>query len=76
MLIDEHNRQVEENRYALSRIITCIKLRGKCETALRGHNESADSLNPGIFCCIFETMCEGDARLQRYYDAQLVFKGT
>ncbi|KAK0148889.1 Zinc finger MYM-type protein 1 [Merluccius polli] len=74
--IDEHNRQVEENRYVLGRIITCIKLCGKCETALRGHDESADSLNPGIFHCIFETMCEGDARLQRHYDAQPVFKGT
>ncbi|KAK0130539.1 hypothetical protein N1851_035231 [Merluccius polli] len=68
--IDEHNRQVEDNRYVLGRIITCIKLCGKCETALRGYDESADSLNPGIFRCIFETMCEGDARLQRHYDAQ------
>ena len=64
--VDEHNRQVEENRYVFGRIITCIKLCGKCETALRGHNESADSPNPGIFRCIFETMCEGDARLQRH----------
>ena len=54
--IDEHNRQVEENRYVLGRIITCIKLCGKCETALRGHDESTDSLNPGIFRCIFETV--------------------
>ena len=65
---------MEEN--VLSRIITCIKLCGKCETALRGHDESVDSLNPGIFRCIFETMCEGDARLQRHCDAQPVFKGT
>ena len=60
--IEQHNKQVEENRYVLSRIITCIQLCGKCETALRGHDESADSLNPGIFRCIFETMCEGDSR--------------
>lgn len=74
--IDDHNRKVEENRYVLGRIITCIKLCGKCETALRGHDESADSLNPGIFRSIFETMCEGDSRLRRHYEAQPVFKGT
>ncbi|KAI4820792.1 hypothetical protein KUCAC02_028759 [Chaenocephalus aceratus] len=74
--IDDHNRKVEENRYVLGRIITCIKLCGKCETALRGHDESADSLKPGIFRSIFETMCEGDSRLRRHYEAQPVFKGT
>jgi len=74
--IDDHNRKVEENRYVLGRIITCIKLCGKCETALWGHDESADSLNPGIFRSIFETMCEGDSRLRRHYEAQPVFKGT
>ncbi len=74
--IERHNKQVEENRYVLSRIITCIKLCGKCETALRGHDESADSLNLGIFRCIFEKMCENDSRLQRHDDAQPIFKGT
>lgn len=44
--------------------------------SLRGHNESASSLNLGIFRCIFETMCEGDTRLKRYYDAQPYFKET
>ncbi len=74
--IEQHNKQVEENRYVLSQIITCIKLCGKCETALRGHNESADLLSPIIFRCISETMCESDSRLQRHYDAQPIFKGT
>ena len=74
--IEQHNRQTEENRYVLGRIITCIKLCGKCEIALRGHDESAGSLNPGIFRCIFETMCEGDSRLRSHYDSQPYFKGT
>ena len=52
--IGQCNKQVEENRYVLRRIITCIKLCGKCETALRGHDESGDSVNPGIF--IFPAM--------------------
>lgn len=62
----------QENSYVLSRIITCIKLCRKCETALQGH----DSLNPGICWCIFKTMCEGNSRLHRHYDTQLIFKGT
>ncbi len=64
------------NRYMLSRIVTCIELCGKCETALQGHDKPADSLNTGVFRCIFETMFEGDSRLQRHYDAQPIFKGT
>ena len=74
--VSEHNRQTEENRYVLGRLITCIKLCGKCEMGLRGHDERASSLNPGIFRCIFETMCEGDTRLKRHYDSQPYFKGT
>ena len=31
---------------------------------VRGHNKPADSVNPGILKCIFETMCEGDTRLK------------
>ena len=49
----EHNKQAEENRYVLGRLISCLKLCGKCELGLRGHDESADSVNPGIFRCIF-----------------------
>ena len=72
----EHNKQAEENRYVLGRLISCLKLCGKCELGLRGHDESADSVNPGIFRCIFETMCEGDTRLRRHYDSEPTFKGT
>ena len=71
--IEQHNIQTEENRYVLGRIISCIKLCGKCEIALRGHDESAGSVNPGIFRCIFDTMSEGDSRLRSHYDAQPYF---
>lgn len=50
--------------------VTCI-LCGKCEMALWAHG-----LNPGILRYIFETMCEGDSRLRRHFDAQRVFKRT
>ena len=52
----EHNK---------GRLISCLKLCGKCELGLHGHDESADSVNPGIF----ETMCEGDTRLKRHCDS-------
>ncbi|XP_028670787.1 uncharacterized protein LOC114661764 [Erpetoichthys calabaricus] len=65
--IEEHNRQTEENRYVLGRIISCMKLCGRCG--------SAGSLNPAIFKCIFETMCEGDSRLRRHYEAEPYFSG-
>src|SRR4029434_7480788 len=38
----EHNKQTEENRYVLGRLISCKKPCGKCELGLRGHDESAD----------------------------------
>ncbi|XP_053269531.1 zinc finger MYM-type protein 1 [Pleuronectes platessa] len=74
--ISEHNKQTEENRYVLGRLISCLMLCGKCELGLRGHGESADSVNPDIYRCIFETMCEGDTRLKRHYDSEPTFKGT
>ncbi|KAI4822125.1 hypothetical protein KUCAC02_007687 [Chaenocephalus aceratus] len=70
--IDDHNRKVEENR--LGRIITCIQLCGNCETALRGHDESADSLR---YSGQLSRQCvRGDSRLRRHYEARPVFKGT
>ncbi|XP_060951206.1 zinc finger MYM-type protein 1-like [Limanda limanda] len=71
----EH-KQTEENRYVLGRLISCLKLCGKCELGLVCHDESADSVNPGMFRCIFEMMCEGDTRLKRHYDSEPMFKGT
>ena len=47
----EHNK---------GRLISCLKLCGKCELGLHGHDESAD---------IFEMMYEGDTRLKRHYDS-------
>ena len=72
----EHNKHTEENRYVLGRLVSCLKLCGKCELGLRAHDESADPVNPGIFKCIFETMCEGDTRLKRHYDSEPTFRAT
>lgn len=43
--IQKYNKQVKENRYILSKIIDCIRFCGAFELALRGHDETADSVN-------------------------------
>ena len=45
----EHNKQTEENRYVLGRLISCIKLCGKCELwdDVRGRHQAAKTLR---FC--------------------------
>ncbi|XP_077426473.1 uncharacterized protein LOC144054927 isoform X2 [Vanacampus margaritifer] len=70
LAIEEHNTLTEENRYVLDRLVTCVKLCGKCQVDLHGHDET---LNAALFNCVFETMCEGDTRLKRHYNAQPFF---
>nr|CAI5833548.1 unnamed protein product [Callosobruchus analis] len=41
------NENVTKNRYVLSKIIDCIKFCGLFELALRGHDETSTSENPG-----------------------------
>nr|CAI5864570.1 unnamed protein product [Callosobruchus analis] len=43
------NENVTKNRYVLSKVIDCIKFCGFFELALRGHDETSTSENPGIF---------------------------
>ena len=40
LYIARHNAEVQKNRDTLSKIIDCIKLCGKCELPLRGHDET------------------------------------
>lgn len=47
--VEEHNQKVAQNRYVLNIIINCIRFCGAFELALRGHDESDTSNNPGIF---------------------------
>ncbi|XP_071210172.1 uncharacterized protein [Salvelinus alpinus] len=74
--IEIHNRQTEENRYVLGRMVKCYVLCGRhmAATWWRSGRVESDSLNTSMFKCIFETMCEGDSRLQRHYDAHGFFK--
>lgn len=47
--IQKFNKEVNKNRYILSKIIDCVKFCSAFELALRGHDEKADSVNPGVF---------------------------
>ena len=74
--VKKHNEQVERNRHILSRLIDCIKFCGAFELALRGHDESENSDNPGVFKGLVNFVSSIDAALKEHLDNATVFKGT
>lgn len=68
--IEKHNQQVERNRYILSRIIDCIKFCGVFELALRGHDETESSENPGIFRGLVDLVGSIDSAVKEQYRIQ------
>ena len=71
-----HNHKVRANRHILARIIDCIKFCGAFELALRGHDETRDSKNPGIFIGLVDFTASLDAAMQDHLSSATVFKGT
>ena len=47
--VRKYNEEVRKNRHILELIIDCVKFCGSFELALRGHDETPESLNPGVF---------------------------
>ncbi|XP_040189964.1 zinc finger MYM-type protein 1-like [Rana temporaria] len=74
--IRKHNEEVTKNRHILSRIIDCVKFCGAFELALRGHDESERSENPGIFRGLVDFVASLDGVLQEHLENATVFKGT
>lgn len=74
--IKRQNDQVRKNRYILSKIIDCIKFCGAFELALRGHDESSDSINLGIFRGLIDFSSELDTALREHLSTATVFRGT
>src|SRR4029434_7078897 len=74
--IRKHNEQVRKNRRILSRIIDCVKFCGAFELALRGHDESKNSDNPGIFRGLMDVVASLDSALKEHLESATVFKGT
>jgi len=74
--IRDFNEQVKKNRYILSRLIDCVKFCGVFELALRGHDESTESLNPGIYRGLIDFVSEIDMSMKQHLQENNVFKGT
>lgn len=66
--INTYNENVSKNRYILGKLIDCIKFCGKFELALRGHDETENSNNPGIFRGLVDLMSELDSVLKQHID--------
>ncbi|KAJ8025702.1 Zinc finger MYM-type protein 1 [Holothuria leucospilota] len=74
--IQRHNLEVEKNRHVLSKIIDCIKFCAAFELALRGHDETDDSENPGVFLGLVNFTRSLDSVLSKHLETATVFKGT
>lgn len=74
--IERHNDVVRKNRYVLSKIIDCVKFCGEFELALRGHDETTSSPNPGIFRGLINFTSALDGVLKDHFNTATVFKGT
>ncbi|XP_072384441.1 zinc finger MYM-type protein 1-like [Diabrotica undecimpunctata] len=73
--IQKFNEALTKNRYVLSKIIDCIKFCSVFELALRGHDETQTSDNPGIFRGLINFTAELDKTLAQHLEESTVFKG-
>lgn len=69
-------QKVAENRYVLNIIINCIRFCGSFELALRCHDESETSSNPGNFRGLVNFISELDSAMRNHLEKASVFKGT
>ena len=60
----------------LSKIIDCIKFCGAFELSLRGHDESHNSDNPGVFLGLINFTSALDSILSKHLETATVFKGA
>ena len=73
--IARHNEKVVKNRETLSKLVDVIKFCGKFELPLRGHDESSDSLNPGVFRGLVDLVSQFDSALKSHLESNSLFKG-
>lgn len=74
--VRKHNAEVDKNRYILSKLIDCIRFCGAFELALRGHDETEESLNPGVFRGLVDFVSSIDSAMETHLKTATVFKGT
>uniref|UniRef100_H3B1F8 HAT C-terminal dimerisation domain-containing protein n=1 Tax=Latimeria chalumnae TaxID=7897 RepID=H3B1F8_LATCH len=70
--IRKHNEEFDKNWYILSKLIDCVQFYGAFELALRGHDETESSLNPGLVDLISSI----DSVMEKHVKTTTVFKGT
>ena len=74
--ISKHNEIVKRNRDILVRLIDVICYLGKQELALRGHDESENSLNKGNYVETLTLLGHYDHLLDEHLKNSTVFRGT
>ena len=74
--ICRHSDQVTKNHLILSKLINCIRFCGKFELPLRGHDETVQSKNRGVFLGLIEFACDLDPTLREHMSSSSAFKGT
>ena len=74
--VRSHNETVRKNRDIISAIINILKLCGKCNLPLRGHDESSDSRYKGVFLEVIDLCKETNPTLKNHFENATVFKGT
>jgi hypothetical protein len=74
--VQRHNEEAEKNRYILSKIIDCINFCGAFEVALRGHDETENSENPGIFLGLVDLVSSIDNAVKDHIQSSSLIKGT
>lgn len=74
--ISKHNELVKKNRDILKRLIDAVCYLAKQELPLRGHDESADSLDKGNYLEFLEALRAYDPLLDNHLKTATVFRGT
>ncbi|KAK0143088.1 Zinc finger MYM-type protein 1 [Merluccius polli] len=74
--IQRHNEQVKKKRHSLSQIVDCIRFCGAHELALRGSDESATSLQRGVFLDLVDQFSFLDSQLADHLSNAQVAKYT
>ena len=74
--INHHNEEVRKNRKVLSILIDSVLFCGQQEIALRAHNETESSLNPGGFRSLLRYASKLDVDLESHLEKSKAFLGV
>lgn len=74
--IERHNQEVDNNRHVLGKIIEAILFCGVHELPLRGHDESEDSSNRGVFLDLLNLLSDLDVQLHKHLETATVARYT